>query len=34
MRMAFSISHTKVKTLLETYMCVRSKEDEWRLNLR
>jgi GABA(A) receptor-associated protein len=34
MRMAFSISHTVVKTLLETYMCVSSKEDEWRLNLR
>jgi hypothetical protein len=29
----FPISHTVVKTLLETYMCVSSKEDEWRLNL-
>jgi hypothetical protein len=34
MRMVFSISHIVVKTLLETYMCVSSKEDEWRLNLK
>jgi hypothetical protein len=34
MRMAFCISHTAVKTLLETYMCISSKEDVWRWNSR
>ncbi len=32
--MAFCISHTAVKTLLETYMCISSKDDVWRWNSR
>jgi hypothetical protein len=34
MKMIFSISHIMVKTFLETYICVSSKEDECWLNLK